>query len=402
MFLSKDLEVALEKQLSMTEQQMANYRMCWCRKWLARAAQLADAEKEDLVLRPDHVRQSTATKRLLLTGEILEDLGYEDMGVIGIMRNGATLAGDVAPCPIFKQQFRPCLATLKQLEAGAPKRNQAILRMSTSCEDSELDVLLLEETKLEVEKGWAEGPFELDQLEKGAVISRRFPLRQGGKVRLIDDYSVSGINECTSTHNKIDLHMIDAFAGLMREFFRQCEQLGLDSAVLAKTYDLKSAYRQVPIRADHLKFAYFSIYNHERNRPEIYRMKTLPFGATHSVYNFLRLARALHSIAARGLYLLNTNFYDCVLGRSPLNLFDCSSAEQCACGASGQPYRTRPLLCDPPSVSVPSVFATCAKSSAMMQEMSPQICVDPGLTVKARMAPVLTGLVVMSCGHKRM
>ena len=121
---------------------------------------------------------------------------------------------------------------------------------------------------------------------------------------------MSGINECTSTHNKIDLHMIDTFAGLMREFFRRCEQLGLDSTVLAKTYDLKSAYRQVPIRADHLKFAYFSIYNHERNRPEIYRMKTLPFGATHSVYNFLRLARALHSIAARGLYLLNTNFYD--------------------------------------------------------------------------------------------
>ena len=36
--------------------------------------------------------------------------------------------------------------------------------------------------------------------------------------------------------------MIDTFAGLMREFFRQCEQLGLDSTVLAKTYDLKSAY----------------------------------------------------------------------------------------------------------------------------------------------------------------
>ena len=294
----------------MTEQQMAEHRMCWCRKWLARATQLADAEKEDLALRPDHVRHSTATKRLLLTEEILEDIGYEDLGVVGILRDGATLAGDVAPCPIFKQQFRPCLATLKQLEAGAPKRNQAILRMSTSCEDLELDALLLEETRLELERGWAEGPFELEQLEKGAVISRRFPLRQGGKVRLIDDYSVSGINECTSTHNKIDLHMIDTFAGLMREFFRRCEQLGLDSTVLAKTYDLKSAYRQVPIRADHLKFAYFSIYNHERNRPEIYRMKTLPFGATHSVYNFLRLARALHSIAARGLYLLNTNFYD--------------------------------------------------------------------------------------------
>ena len=62
--------------------------------------------------------------------------------------------------------------------------------------------------------------------------------------------------------------------------------------------------------SEHLKFAYFSIYNHELDKAEIYRMKTLPFGATHSVYNFLRIARALHSIAARALFLLNANFYD--------------------------------------------------------------------------------------------
>ena len=39
-------------------------------------------------------------------------------------------------------------------------------------------------------------------------------------------------------------------------------------------------------------------------------MKTMSFGATHSVYNFLRLAKALHAIAANGLMLLTTNFYD--------------------------------------------------------------------------------------------
>ena len=66
----------------------------------------------------------------------------------------------------------------------------------------------------------------------------------------------------------------------------------------------------MPICSKRLKLAYFSIYNHELDKAEIYRMKTLPFGATHSVYNFLRIARALHSIAARALFLLNTNFYD--------------------------------------------------------------------------------------------
>ena len=43
---------------------------------------------------------------------------------------------------------------------------------------------------------------------------------------------------------------------------------------------------------------------------EIYRSRTLPFGATHSVYDFLRLARMIHFIAARGAKLVTTNFYD--------------------------------------------------------------------------------------------
>ncbi len=43
---------------------------------------------------------------------------------------------------------------------------------------------------------------------------------------------------------------------------------------------------------------------------EVYRLKTLPFGATHSVYNFLRLARMLYTIMVQGLFLTTTNFYD--------------------------------------------------------------------------------------------
>ncbi|CAK9117153.1 unnamed protein product [Durusdinium trenchii] len=308
--LSDDLEIAMAKQLELTEEQMANYRMSWCRKWFKRASQLAEQETADRLKRPEHVRQNTEAKRLLLTEEILQDISYEDMGVLDILRHGSTLVGDVHKCSLFKAQYKPCMATVEQLVAGSAKRNQAIVKMAASCGELELDQKLLEETRLELSKGWAEGPFELSQLEQGSVISRRFPLRQGSKIRMIDDYSVSGVNECTSTHHKIDLHMVDTFAALMKELFRRCEHFGSHSEFLAKTYDLKSAYRQVPIRGERLKFAYFCIYNHELDKSEIYRMKTLPFGATHSVYNFLRLARSLHSIACRGLFLLKSNFYD--------------------------------------------------------------------------------------------
>ena len=85
---------------------------------------------------------------------------------------------------------------------------------------------------------------------------------------------------------------------------------------------MESAYGQAPIRADHLKFAYFSVYNCEKDAVEVYRLKTLPFGATHSVYNFLRLARMLYTITVRGLFLLTTNVYDDFILATPPDLKD--------------------------------------------------------------------------------
>jgi hypothetical protein len=51
-----------------------------------------------------------------------------------------------------------------------------------------------------------------------------------------------------------------------------CKLRDKDSQLVAKTYDLKSAYRQVPIHEDHLKFSFFSIYNCEQDCAEVYQL----------------------------------------------------------------------------------------------------------------------------------
>eukprot|EP00435_Cladocopium_sp_Y103_P067586 s1136_g30.t1 len=230
------------------------------------------------------------------------------MEALDLLRVGSTLAGDIPFSPVFQEMYKPCLGTAQQLEREASKRNQAILASCKSCGDAAVDQQLLEETRDEVSRGCAQGPIQ--QLPDGAVVSRRFPLVQGSKTRMIDDYTISGINDTAACSNKVDLHMIDTLASVIREFFFLCDAAGLSSDILAKTYDLKPAYRQVPVREDHLKFSRFCIYNCETGKPEIYQLLTLPFGATHSVYGFLRLSRMLYTIATRGLYLLTTNFCD--------------------------------------------------------------------------------------------
>lgn len=131
----------------------------------------------------------------------------------------------------------------------------------------------------------------------------------------MDDFSISGVNDSCEAHRKIDLHMVDTFCSLVRCDFEACKAADRDSGILAKTYDLKNAYRQVPIHPAHYKYSYFSLYNVQRGQVEIYRLCTMPFGAAHSVYSFLRLARAR-------LFLMCTNFYDDFIFASRPSLCD--------------------------------------------------------------------------------
>eukprot|EP00435_Cladocopium_sp_Y103_P025849 s3652_g6.t1 len=305
-----DLEAAVCRNVEWNEVQLSSYRIAWCRKWLARAHELDALEREDAKSRHPAVAELTAGKRLLLTKELLEDVGYEDTAALRLLSNGATLAGEVEVSDAFDLQFKPCLITLEQLEADAIRRNEMILQMTCSSGSAETDLQMIEETELELAKGWAEGPFELSDLEAGATISRRFPLVQSTKTRMIDDFSISGVNDSCLSHNKVDLHLVDTFCSMVKMFFGKCDEAHRNSALVAKTYDLMSAYRQVPICPDHYKYAYVSVYNCKLQKVEIYRMRTMPFGATHSVYCFLRLARCLFALAVRGLYLMTTNFYD--------------------------------------------------------------------------------------------
>eukprot|EP00435_Cladocopium_sp_Y103_P074791 s4_g51.t1 len=181
MGVPRDLETAVCRNVEWNDLQMSNYRIAWCRKWLARAHEFDALEKEDPMTRHPAVAELTAGKRLLLTKEMLEDVRYEDTAALKLLSHGATLAGEVEVSEAFDLQFKPCLITLQQLEADAVRRNEMILQMTGSSGSEETDLQMLEETEIELSKGWAEGPFELTDLEPGATISRRFPLVQPTK-----------------------------------------------------------------------------------------------------------------------------------------------------------------------------------------------------------------------------
>ena len=321
-----ELQGVIEKHMEWSVEKLVYHRMHWCRKWLKRARELEKQEAADRSERHPFVAEVTAGKRIALTREMLHEIGYEDIDALQLLSEGCTLAGEVAPSAAFEQQYKPCLATMQQLEQTAAKRNHMVLQMTKSSGDPELDKQLLFETREEIARGWIEGPIDMSQLEFGSTISHRFALRQGAKTRLIDDFSVSGVNDSTLSHYRLSLHMIDTFAASVKSYFVQCKASCKDKSLLRKTYDLKSAYRQLPVHPKHYKFAFFSVFNCEIDQAQVYRLKTMPFGATHSVYCFLRLAKLVYALATRALHLFTTSFYDDFLLASPPALCESSKS----------------------------------------------------------------------------
>ena len=97
-----ELQLAIDTHIEWSNEQLCKYRLDWCKKWLVRAKQLDQLEKESNSSRPVHVAEVTKGKRILLTKEILEELNYDDLGVLSLMEEGASLAGEIEQTGIFQ------------------------------------------------------------------------------------------------------------------------------------------------------------------------------------------------------------------------------------------------------------------------------------------------------------
>ena len=84
---------------------------------------------------------------------------------------------------------------------------------------------------------------ELHELPEGAVLSRRFGLKLPKKVRLIEELSACSISKTVQCSETPRPHTTDVIASVVLGLLERCY-----GEVLGKTFDLKSAYRQLPTR----------------------------------------------------------------------------------------------------------------------------------------------------------
>ena len=317
--------------------EVAKYRIDMMRELRARVASFGSLEASDHENLPPECRSVLAGKNLRALYSILEDAGYPDLAIIDEIRHGLAITGPMTDSGIFPPKSRPATITVEQLAASSSSCRAGILGKVGPSTDPDIDLAVWNETKEEEGKGWIEGPYTSDQLESkfpnGWIVSRRFGIKQAGKIRNIDDYTESMANGSVSTSEKISLMGIDDLVAVskmgieaVRDDRSVCvvmdsgekltgklpPEVSIDEARSwgGKTVDLKSAYRQLPCKPSEAWATIIAVYCPEDKSAKPYIQRALPFGATGSVSKFNRAARSLWAAVSFWLRLAWTNFYD--------------------------------------------------------------------------------------------
>ena len=309
--LSQILIRAVENNVTMSYAAIAKKRNEWFSRWLKRAEALKSEDHKIKSSLQEESRKVIEKKRISLFREILQSSNYKDMEVVDILSSGAPLSGLVDESGIFPKVFRPASMSVQTLKEKAADIRSAVLSKVKSSGDSACDSFIWEETCKEKEKGWLTGPIPLSELGDDSIISRRFGIWQESKYRCIDDYSASLVNSTCQVGESPLLHTIDVSAALLEKWMRVAnERYGQIAPVLARSFDLKSAYRQIFVREDERELGYIAVFCPTDGAAKIFRTVALPFGSIQSVYAFLRLSSAIWHIGVYHLDIAWSSFFD--------------------------------------------------------------------------------------------
>ena len=195
-------------------------------------------------------KKSFVAKKLLLWKHILVSLGYGDAKIVDDIVAGFSLTGWAHETGGFDKHVRAASMTVQQLEGIALGLNSAVVGALMKGPWTPLDADALEETVSEVDKGWLAECKDVDL--KGQFIAKRFPIQQKSKMRLIDDFSVCGVNSTVGLPEKLRVESVDQVVAILLAMMRSGRG-PMRLPWVGRTFDLKAAYKQFGVSEEDTK-----------------------------------------------------------------------------------------------------------------------------------------------------
>ncbi|CAE7243947.1 unnamed protein product [Symbiodinium natans] len=301
--LSDPLKRTIEQVGAESPSCVMQIRVQQCKRWAQRAQALEAQERVAKQALPQHIRDSLRSKRILLFQEMLSASAYPDKAIGEDILKGFPLTGSLPLPEGWEPDVRPALMTDADLSALHCDNNDKIIQ--EVAQNSRFVQELWDKSIQERDKGWSQGPYRLADLPEDALISKRFGIQQGHKLRPIDDLSQSLINMAFESHGKVHVHDADVITAALLMFRRLHK-----GKVFGKTLDLKAAYRQLPLEERALDKAFIAVKCPETGEVVFFRLLCLPFGATAAVHSFIRVSLALCHIGNVLFRLPMTAYYD--------------------------------------------------------------------------------------------
>ena len=324
------LQSAVEKYCSLTASELSNLRAQALKVLIAKAAELTDREASLHRRLEPHARDVLKGKRLLLFQDLLSSMNFPDSELVSDMQQGFKLSGWLGDTHTRPSKLVVPALTAEDVWSGRQGNNEKLWSMCKPSGNAELDQALWQQTVKECQAGWATLPVGLTRPPSEAVLSRRFGVEQNGKTRPIDDFSISQINNTLGSVEKVVVmptsSTVSLSLALQRGLTAQSKYSpGSSVEISGKTFDLKSAYKQLPVHKDDLRFAQATVWNPVSQRPAVLSLKALPFGATGSVHGFCRCSVALWAVVLYYVLIPSTVFFDDYT--AVVSSLDTSSAE---------------------------------------------------------------------------
>jgi len=287
-------------------------RMETLRRWMRKAVECMDEEKKLKEEMPEHCKKILQKKRLVLFGDLIREVGHEDGDLHMEVAKGFDLSGPIPRSGVYRKRKKPGNLGRAELRRRAGTVRKAIVASTKGSGDDEIDMAVFDVTTKEKESGWLHGPYSLEELPHDASVTRRFGIRQGGKVRPIDNFTESMVNLTASAGETIELHGTDTIAAIVAYWMETMTKAKCGSCpgLKVKTWDLKKAYKQLRVSTDGLNDSYLAEFDPGAKKTLVYGQYVLPFGACASVHAFCRTSYAMWKIGLKGLKILWSTYFD--------------------------------------------------------------------------------------------
>ena len=109
---------------------------------------------------------------------------------------------------------------------------------------------------------------------------------------------------------KVQVDSIDDILAICLEWLRESLSQSDSQRLVGRTWDLKSAYKQLAVQAEHKKFACVAMCDPASGKVRVAHLHSMLFGAVAAVHAFLRCSEALKALGREKFALVMTSFFD--------------------------------------------------------------------------------------------